>query len=283
MTETINDTNSDKLRPSLFKRCLNKLIKSPQTEHDLNHLLHQAEKNNLLDQGSLKMMEGVIEVANMKARDIMVPRAQMVMISEDDKHEQIMAKIIDSGHSRFPIENDKQDKIVGILLAKDLLNHQQHDYQLDEIMRPAIFIPESKRLTTLLKEFRETHHHLAVVADEYGEIAGLVTIEDVIEQIVGEIEDEHDLVDETNIYRQENGIYLVKATTPIDVFNQQFNSQLDPQLADTIAGLIVQHCNYLPKRHETIKLDRFQFTILQANQRRIELLELKLLSSTDNN
>lgn len=271
----MGETNSGQPRQHFFQRFFKKFTKQISNQDDLSCLLKQAEQNNILDQDSLKMMEGVMTVATMQARDIMVPRAQMITITENNQAEQILAKIMDCGHSRFPIENDKQE-IIGILLAKDLLSHQQQDYQLDDMMRPAIFIPESKRLNSLLKEFRETHHHLAVVVDEYGEVAGLVTIEDVIEQIVGEIEDEHDLADEAYIYQQNNGSYLLKATTPIELFNQQFNCELDPQLADTLAGLIVQQCGHLPKPQETIYIDGFNFTVLRANQRRIELLELKI-------
>ncbi|MEM9243355.1 MAG: transporter associated domain-containing protein [Pseudomonadota bacterium] len=271
MNRDIDGKSPRSWRGKLFS----KFVSFPETQAEFSLALENASKNNLLDADSIKMMKGVIQVMNMQARDIMIPRSEMVIVQDNETFDEVLAKIIDSGHSRFPVAAEKEDKIIGILLAKDLLNHQDN-YKLDDMIRPVSFIPESKRLNPLLKEFRDTHNHIAIVVDEYGEVAGLVTIEDVIEQIVGDIEDEYDLADEVYINKQGENKYIIKAITPVEEFNQQFNTRFNDDQCDTIAGLIMHHCGYLPKKHETITIEKFHFTILQANERRIHLLEMTI-------
>jgi magnesium and cobalt transporter len=248
-------------------------------EH-LRQLLHEAQRHNFIDADALVMIEGVLQVAEMQVRDIMVPRSQMVVVERDAPIEQILAVITASGHSRFPVVGDTRDEVVGLLLAKDLLANfvtaQGPRFNLRDALRPVVFIPESKRLNVLLKEFRASRNHMAIVVDEYGGVAGLVTIEDVLEQIVGEITDEHDTEEGEFIKKHNESVYIVKALTPIDVFNDYFGTAFSDEEFDTIGGLIMQRLGHLPKRGEVMDLDQFHIRVLRADSRRIHLLQMSL-------
>lgn len=256
----------------------------PRDREQLIELLRESEQRNLLDADALAMIEGVLQVSEMHVRDIMVPRSQMIVVKRDVPLKEFLPAILESGHSRFPVIDGNRDEIIGILLAKDLLacfaNQNEKTFDIRDIMRSPVFIPESKRLNVLLKDFRSNRNHMAVVADEFGGVAGLVTIEDVLEQIVGEIEDEFDVDDESFIKSYNNSdIFSVKALTPIDDFNTHFNASFSDEEFDTIGGLVMNSFGYLPKRDETTVInEQYQFTVLRADNRRIHLLKLQLLN-----
>ncbi len=241
--------------------------------------LREAQARGLLDADALAMMEGVLQVSEMQVRDVMIPRAQMVVVGVDWPMDQILETALASGHSRFPVIGEDRDEVVGILLGKDLLRHfaEGGRSRFADMLRPARFIPESKRLNTLLKEFRSNRMHLAIVADEYGGVAGLVTIEDVLEQIVGEIEDEHDIDEEGDIRRHGEREYIVKALTSVEDFNEHFGSSLDEERADTVGGLVMMALGRMPRRGEEVELGRFRFKVLRADNRRVHLLDLTVL------
>ena len=267
---------------SWLERLSSALLGEPADREELVELLRDAQQRQLLDAEALGMMEGVIQVAEMRVRDIMIPRSQMVVVRDDWPLEKLFTEVVDSGHSRFPVIDEDRDHIIGILIVKDLLRYagaNQADFRLNDILRPAKFIPESKRLNTLLKEFRITRLHMAIVVDEYGGVAGLVTIEDVLEQIVGEIDDEHDTDEEGDIRAHADGQYTVKALTPIDEFNEYFKTGFDDEKADTIGGLVMMELGRLPKRGEMVDIDRFRFKIVRADNRRVHLLELQILDT----
>jgi len=224
------------------------------------------------------MIEGVLQVSEMQVRDIMIPRAQMVVVERDAPLEKIIPVLTASAHSRFPVIGDSRDEVVGILLAKDLLayfgNNGPRVFNIRDVLRPAVFIPESKRLNVLLKEFRASRNHMAIVVDEYGGVAGLVTIEDVLEQIVGEIADEHDIDEDADIKPYKDDIYTVKALTTVNDFNEYFNADFSDEEFDTIGGLVMQSFGYLPKRGESADIGRFHFRVLHADNRRIYLLRV---------
>ncbi len=250
----------------------------PRSREELLEVMRDASRRGLLDSDALAMIEGVLQVAEMQVRDIMIPRSQMVVVEHDADPRSYLPVIIESAHSRFPVIGESRDEIIGILLAKDLLAWlaQGDDaiFDIREALRPAAFIPESKRLNVLLKEFRASRNHMAIVVDEYGGVAGLVTIEDVLEQIVGEIEDEHDFDDDTYIMRYSPNRYTVKALTPIDEFNEYFGTEFSDEEFDTIGGLVMHGFGHMPKRGETVTLDNFQFKVLRADNRRVHLLQL---------
>jgi magnesium and cobalt transporter len=224
------------------------------------------------------MLEGVLGVADIQVRDIMVPRAQMTFLNRDDEGEVLLKTVVDSGHSRFPVMDEDREKIVGILLAKDLLRIVAADsnatFDIKEFMRPPVFVPESKRLNVLLREMRRSRVHMAIVADEYGGIAGLVTIEDVIEQIVGDIDDEHDIDEEQNIRKDGERQYIVRGQTPIDEFNEYFETDLSDDEFDTVAGLVMKQLGRLPRRGETLQLANCELKVLRFDRRRIDTLRL---------
>jgi len=223
------------------------------------------------------MLEGVLAVADMQVRDIMVPRSQMVFVERDEPPEKLVESVVESGHSRFPVIGEDRDQILGILLAKDLLRLQtagEEPFEIREYMRPVVFVPESKRLNVLLKEFRLSHNHIAMVVDEYGGVSGLVTIEDVIEQIVGEIDDEHDVEDDQTIRCESEREFTVRALTPIAAFNEYFGTAFSDEEYDTIGGLLMQEFGRLPRRGETIQVGELEFRILRADRRRIDLLRV---------
>ncbi len=274
-----NDTRPAQSR-SWLERLSQALLREPQDREQLVELLRDAEQRNLLDAQALAMIEGVLQISEMQVRDIMVPRAQMVVVEEKTELSDFLPKVIESGHSRFPVIGENKDEVIGILLAKDLLAYTtpetQNNFNMREILRPAVFVPESKRLDKLLQEFRRNRNHMAMVVDEYGGVAGLVTIEDVLEQIVGEIEDEYDIDDEGFIKQYSRTQFIVKALTPIEEFNQYFNTALAPNGFDTIGGLVSHAFSHLPKRGETVQVEQFRFKVLHADNRRIRLLRVSI-------
>ncbi|WP_455217723.1 HlyC/CorC family transporter [Kaarinaea lacus] len=263
-------------------------FRKPEDREQLGELLRDAEKQNLLDADALSMIEGVLNVSDMQVRDVMVPRSQMVVVGEDQSPEAFLPIMVESAHSRFPVIGDNRDEIKGVILAKDVLAYfgernssegadGEIKFNLRDVLRPAVFIPESKRLNVLLKDFRSNRNHMAIVVDEYGGVAGLVTIEDVLEQIVGDIEDEHDFDEDVFIVRHNNEKFTLKALTPIDEFNEYFGANFSEEEFDTIGGLLMKEFGRLPARGERCRLGRFQFTVLRADSRRIYLVRMKIL------
>ena len=274
----VERTNNGTSSRSWLERLSFALLGEPKDREQLVESLRDAQQRELLDPEALTMIEGVLQVAEMQVRDIMVPRAQMAVVERDAVLETILPVVIESAHSRFPVIGDNRDEVVGILLAKDLLAYcgqeQATDFNVRDILRPAVFIPESKRLNVLLKEFRASRNHMAIVVDEYGGVAGLVTIEDVLEQIVGEIVDEHDIEEDAYIKKHNDNVCAVKALTPIEEFNHYFLSNFSDDEFDTIGGLVMHRFGRLPRRGEVISIDRFRFKILNADSRRIHLLQV---------
>lgn len=274
-------TDNGSLQRSWIDKLSHALLGEPRDREQLVHVLREAQTRGLFDADALSMIEGVLQVADMQVRDIMIPRSQMVVVSRDASPEQLIPVAIESGHSRFPVVGESRDEVVGVLLAKDLLrysskNESKH-FSIREILRPAVFVPESKRLNVLLKDFRASRNHIAVVVDEYGGVAGMVTIEDVLEQIVGEIEDEHDIDEETFIRKFSDTNYAIKALTPIEDFNEYFGTGFSDEEFDTIGGLVTAQLGRLPKRGETVVLDNMSFQIVRADNRRLHLMRLTLL------
>lgn len=257
------------------------LLREPRDRGELTRLLRDAQQRNLLDFDALSMIEGVLEVSEMQVRDVMIPRTQMAVINHNESPEQFLPLLLESAHSRFPVIGDNRDDVLGILLAKDLLpffaQKDQSAFNIRDLLRPAVFIPESKRLNVLLRDFRANRNHMAIVVDEYGGVAGLVTIEDVLEQIVGDIEDEHDIEDDLFIIKHSDSRYTAKALTPIDEFNEQFSVNFPQDGFDTIGGLLIQKFGRMPKRGEVATIDGFRFKVLRADSRRIYLLQITLL------
>lgn len=250
----------------------------PHSRQDVLDLLRSAEQKDLLDSEALSIIEGALTVSEMQAREIMIPRSQVVMVRIDMEPTEFLPQIIESGHSRFPVVGENPDDVIGILLAKDLLflalKEKKNKFNMRDLLRPCTAIPESKRLNVLLQEFRSTRNHLAVVYDEYGGVSGIVTIEDVLEQIVGDIEDEYDLSEEEFIKRHADNSYTVKALTPIDDFNERFGTSFSEEEFDTIGGIVTRYFGHLPKRDEKVDIDGFKFKVLNSDNRRIRLLQL---------
>ncbi len=264
-----------------LKRLWRTFTAEPRNRQDLLQLLREARERGLFEVDALTMIEGVLAVSDLHARDVMVPRAQMVCVQRDDPVAHILPVVVESGHSRFPVLDEDRDDIAGILLAKDLLRLCGHEerqrFNIREYMRPAVFVPESKRLDVLLKEFRGNHQHMAIVVDEYGGVAGLITIEDVIEQIVGEIDDEFDVEDDQNIRKESERQYLVRGVTRIEEFNEYFGARLpEEQGFETVAGLLMRQFGRLPRRGESAIVDGFEFRITRADRRRIDALRVVL-------
>jgi len=270
-------------KPTLLERIGAILMREPEDREQLVELLRSSYERNLMDADALTMIEGVLQVSELQARDIMVPRAQMDVVDIHEPPEQFLPKVIEAGHSRFPVIGDSKDDIVGILLAKDLLRYfAGKEFQVREMLRPAVFIPESKRLNVLLRDFRRNRNHMAIVVDEYGGVAGLVTIEDVLEQIVGEIEDEYDFDEsEANILMDRNGLYRVKAQTEIGDFNDTFGTQFSDEEFDTIGGLVLSKFGRLPKRGEETVVDGLRFRVLRADSRRLHALLVEKLKTAE--
>lgn len=249
------------------------------TREDVLENLHQAEQDGIVARDAYDMMQRVMFVSDIKVRDIMIPRSSMVFVERDDDLDKCLDIMVESAHSRFPVVDNEKDQISGILLAKDLLRYFDDDnkqrFNLRDLMRPVVFVPESKRLNVLLAEFRENRNHMAVVVDEFGAVAGLVTIEDVLEQIVGDIEDEHDIDDDESLIRElDGGEIIVKAVLPIDEFNDHFKTYLNENGSDTIGGLISQTLGHVPQRDESIQIDNIKFEIVHADSRRVHLIRV---------
>lgn len=266
---------------SWLERLSAMIAREPQNQEQVMEILRDAEDRDVLSSEMLGMIERILQVSEMQVREVMIPKAKMSMIENDDTLDEIIPIIIESGHSRFPVIDNNEGKIVGVLLAKDVLKiiwkKETEEFDISKIARTPVFTSQSKRLDILLREFRANHNHLAIVLDEYGHVAGLVTIEDVLEQIVGEIEDEYDF-DEEDVYIKKlaDEAFIVKAQTPIEEFNKYFHSTFDEEDFDTIGGIISQHFGHLPKRGEHIKLQGLRFKILHSDSRRVYLLEVKL-------
>lgn len=256
------------------------LTGEPQDLEDLLEILREAREKRLLDTDALSMIEGVLQVSQMRVRDIMIPRIQMVVVPKDAELETIMPLVTEFGHSRYPVIDGDRSKVVGVLLAKDLLARilENKTLKVHEIMRPSYVVPESKRLNVLLKELRTNGNHMAIVVDEYGQSAGLVTIEDVLEQIVGEIEDEHDdHEDEGYIFQRSPNEYMIKALTPMDEFDEYFSTHLATDEYDTIGGFIVSQLEHVPKKGESLVVESMKFEVIRADSRRVHLLKLKII------
>ncbi|MEY2864930.1 MAG: HlyC/CorC family transporter [Candidatus Methylopumilus sp.] len=269
---------SESKKSKLIERLSHFLLRGPEDREQLFELLKSSYEKNLMDADSLSMIEGVLQVSEMQVRDIMIPRSQMDVIDISHSPEKFIPFIIATAHSRFPVIEDDKNDVIGILLAKDLLKYYAgEDFEIRDMLRPAIFIPESKRLNVLLKEFRSSRNHIAIIVDEYGGVSGMVTIEDVLEQIVGEIEDEFDF-DETedNIIQDKNGHYRVKASTEIEDFNEFFKVSFSNEEFSTIGGLIIHAFGHLPKRDEKITFQGFKITVLRADSRKLYSILLEI-------
>ncbi|MEW5943491.1 MAG: transporter associated domain-containing protein [Pseudomonadota bacterium] len=261
-------------KPSWLERLGGWLSRQPEDRDELIELLHSAYQRNLLDADALGMIEGVLQVSEMRVRDIMIPRAQMDIIDISEPPEKFIPFVIETAHSRFPVVDGNKDAVIGILLAKDLLRYYAgEEFSVRDMLRPAVFIPEAKRLNVLLKDFRSNRNHIAIVVDEYGGVAGLVTIEDVLEQIVGEIEDEYDF-DETedNIIQDRSGHWRVKALTEIADFNEAFGTHFSDEDYDTVGGLVISKFGRLPKRGDQVAFEGLKFQVLRADSRRLHTL-----------
>lgn len=271
-------TESEK--PSLLERLSNFLLREPEDREQLVDLLHGAYENSLMDADSLAMIEGVLQVSEMQVRDIMIPRSQMDVIDITTPPETFIPFVIETAHSRFPVIEDDKNDVIGILLAKDLLRYYAgEEFEVRDMLRPAVFIPEAKRLNILLKEFRSNRNHIAIVVDEYGGVAGMVTIEDVLEQIVGDIEDEYDYdEDEDNIIQNANGQYRVKALTEIADFNEVIGTTLSDDEFSTIGGLVVNKFGHLPKRNDEIIFNGLHIKVLRADSRRLHSIMVEVLT-----
>jgi len=276
----MNEKEETQQHRSWLERLIHALHGEPHNRDELLEVLRDAREREILDSEALGMIEGVMRVTQMQVRDVMLPRAQMVVIEHDAKLNELLPIIIDSAHSRFPVIGESRDEVLGLLLAKDLLSYAlekpQNEFAIQNLIRPAVFIPESKRLNVLLKEFRLNRNHMAIVVDEYGGIAGLITIEDVLEQIVGDIEDETDKDEEEgNIKLLDNGEHAVKALTSIEEFNDFFKTNISDEAFDTVGGYITQQFGHMPKRGESVKLDGLEITVLLGSKRRLQLLSVK--------
>ncbi len=285
----MNEDDSSSLKPednglsNWWRRVTQRLAGGPRTREDLLELLREAREAELMDADALAMFEGILESAELQVRDVMVPRAQMVVVEQAWSLERILAVVVESGHSRFPVIGDSRDQVVGILLAKDLLKFSSGvpgidpgAFDMRRLTRAAVFVPESKRLNVLLKDFRRGRNHMALVVDEYGGVGGLVTIEDVLEQIVGEIDDEYDEAESAPILKQDERRYLVNALTPIAEFNEYFGTDFSDEEFDTVGGLVTHRFGHLPKRGESLRIERFNFNVQRADSRRVHLFQVTL-------
>ncbi|WP_200882971.1 HlyC/CorC family transporter [Cellvibrio mixtus] len=278
-----SSTTTEKHERSWLDKLLHAFSAEPKSRDELMEIIKDAADNQLLDQEALSIIEGAMDVSSLQAREIMVPRSHIVAIRIEDSPQEYLPKIIESGHSRFPVIGENIDDVRGILLAKDLLPlalKGTDNFNIETILRPANIIPESKRVNILLREFRENRYHMALVMDEYGGITGLLTIEDILEEIVGEIEDETDEEEETSDYikRVSENDYIIKALTPIESFNEFFGTIFSDEDFDTLGGILMQEFGHLPKRNEVVQLDNMQFRVLYADNRQIHLLRLTILN-----
>lgn len=273
------DSSPSTPKPTFLERLSSLLLREPEDREQLLELLHSAFERSLLDADALTIIEGALAASETAVRDVMVPRAQMDFLTLDQPLPALISTVITTAHSRFPVVGDNKDDILGILLAKDLLRaFGDPAFALRDWLRPAVFIPESKRLDVLLREFRVSHNHMAIVVDEYGGVAGLVTIEDVLEQIVGDIEDEYDFdEDKDNILQDQSGRYRVKAQTEIEAFNETFGTHFEDQSCDTVGGLVMAALGRVPKRNEVLELEGLKFQVLRADSRRLYTLLVERL------
>ncbi len=271
-----DQSSSDSGNSSWIGKLTNMFTDQVDDTKSLVTFLRKAEQNQVIDADGLSIIEGALQVTDMQVREIMIPRSQVATIDITDSPDEIIPKVIEAGHSRFPVIGESKDDVVGILLAKDLLElvliNDQRKFNLKDVLRPAIYVPESKRLNILLKEFRENRNHMAIVIDEYGGLGGVVTIEDVLEQIVGEIEDEYDVDEEDYIKVYDKDSYTIKALTPIEDFNAFFHSNLPDNEFDTIGGLVVNQFRHIPQRDESVGIGPYMFKVLSADNRQIRLL-----------
>lgn len=270
-------TQSNGSSKSILDKIVQVFTGEPKNKEELVEVLNDAQDRELIKPETKQMIEGVLEVADMRVRDIMIPRSQMITLDIEQNLDEFLPIILDSAHSRFPVVNDDIDHIEGILLAKDLLAYgfnQQDNCDLKSIIRPAIIVPESKKVEPLLKEFRSQRYHMAVVVDEYGGVSGLVTIEDILELIVGEIEDETDDEIEEEIKHLASNVYQIKALTDLADFDEYFNCEFDKEDVDTVGGLVLHHCNHMPKKGEELTIGDFVFKITAADNRRIQILQV---------
>jgi magnesium and cobalt transporter len=271
-------TNKNIKQKSWLGRLTDLLNREPKDREQLMAVLRDAEERELLSPEMLGMIESVLQVSEMQVREVMIPQSQMIAIGCESTYEEIIPILIESGHSRFPVLDASGRDIIGVLIAKDLLPYgfpkTLKTFNIAEVLRPAVFVPQSKRLDILLKEFRVNRNHMAIVIDEYGHVAGLVTIEDVLEQIVGDIEDEYDIDEDDYIKKHTDNTFSVKAATPIDDFKEYFETEFSDEDFDTIGGLVLQGFKHLPVRGETIYIENYLFKVLHSDNRRIHLLEV---------
>ena len=287
MNEDSTSNDGPASQRTWFERIAQALSREPRDRQDLRDVLKEARSRALLDQDALGMIEGALDMAEMQVRDIMVPRSDMVVLQRDAEPQALLATILESGHSRFPVVDDSRDDVIGVLLAKDLLSYfadKSSGYDLKEMLRSPVFVPESKRLNVLLKEFRAGRNHMAIVVDEYSGVAGLVTIEDVLEQIVGEIDDEHDYEEEGDAIRRHGSRrFIAKGRTEIEEFNDYFGADFSDQDFDTLGGLVTSALGHLPKRGESVRFQGFEFKVLRADSRRVHLLRIAPVEEDEDN
>lgn len=270
--------NNNKTQMGIIASIKLLLSGAPQNREQIIQLLRNAENKNVLNKDTLEMIEGAFQVSKIQVKNIMIPRSHMVVVREDTTLQDMLPIIIDSAHSRFPVVGDSRDEVLGILLAKDLLRFfidgKQEEFNLDDVLRPTVIVPESKRVNTLLSEFKDGRNHMAIVVDEYSSISGLVTIEDVLEQIVGEITDEHDIEEGRYIFEHSKGHFGIKALTPIEDFNEFFSTTYSDNDFETFGGLVLSKFGHLPKKGEKIEFDNFEIEVLRADKRRLHLLNV---------
>ena len=267
---------------SLLERLTAFIFREPENREELLEALHDAHERNLLDADALSMIEGVLQVSELRARDLMVPRSQMDIVDIEEPLEKWIPRVIETAHSRFPVIEGARDHVIGILLAKDLLRYyHEEDFDVRAMLRPAVFIPEAKPLNVLLRDFRANRNHMAIVVDEYGGVAGLITIEDVLEQIVGDIEDEYDFDEDADaIVAEPDGRYRVKALAEIAAINSTFGTSLSDAEFDTIGGLITDQLGRVPKRGDVLEIDGLRFEVLRADARQAHLFQVARLPKT---
>jgi magnesium and cobalt transporter len=282
-SSTHPERDNESTPASWWRRIAQRIAGAPQTRSALFEILKVSQEDGLVDSDAADMIRGVFETQERQLRDIMVPRAQMIIVERDWPLDRILREVVDAGHSRFPVIGDSRDEIVGILLAKDLLRctsdvagFDAATFDLSRWLRPVDFVPESKRVNVMLRDFRKSRHHMAIVVDEYGGVGGLITIEDVLEQIVGEIDDEYDESESAPIQKQDDRRYLVAGLTPIETFNQYFEASFSNEEFDTIGGLVMHAFGHMPRRGESVSIERFQFNVQRADSRRILQLQVTL-------
>ncbi|WP_163922496.1 CNNM family magnesium/cobalt transport protein CorC [Photobacterium sp. Alg240-V54] len=277
MNEDNSPTTEGPSRKSFFERIGQFFQGEPQNREELVEVFRDSEENDLIDHDTRDMLEGVMEIAEMRVRDIMIPRSQMTTVERSQKLEDLIDLIVEAQHSRYPVISDDKDHVEGILLAKDLLRYLLPDsepFDIDKVLRPAVVVPESKRVDRLLKEFREKRYHMAIVVDEFGGVSGVITIEDILEQIVGEIEDEFDDEEEQDVRQLSKHTYAVKALTTIEDFNELFQTSFCDEEVDTVGGLVMMSFGHLPSRGEVVEVNGYSFKVTSSDNRRIIQLQV---------